>query len=161
MFRNTSPASEPAPVDEADPVDLIPLSVLALDLPEPATGWEPFLTVRNIAVVVDDVGRDSITRADARTLIAEKHENERRAQEVAARNEQRMIEADRLRFARLGRGIPAGMIPEGMTGAAAMLLAEHESRPPSVREQLLEAELGGSSNSMVYQPFPQDEDAAS
>lgn len=68
-----------------------------------------------------------------------------------------MIEADRVRRARLGRGIPAGMIPDGMTPAAAMMLAEHESRPPSVHEQLLEAEFGGTSNSMVYQPFPNDE----
>jgi hypothetical protein len=74
MFRNTSTAAiePPAPLEVvAAATTLIPLSVLALDLAAPATGWSPFLTVRNIAIVSDDVGRDSITRADARTLIAE------------------------------------------------------------------------------------------
>lgn len=56
MFRNTSPAAiePPAPV-VTPPADLIPLSVLALDVAAPVTGWEPFLTVRNIPVVVDDI----------------------------------------------------------------------------------------------------------
>ena len=40
--------------------ELVPLSVLQLDLPAPATGWNAFLAERHIPVRLDDLGRDSI-----------------------------------------------------------------------------------------------------
>jgi hypothetical protein len=95
MFRNLpSPLADTDVTVPAVPSEVVPLSVLALDLPSPATGWEPFLTVRNIAIVVDDIGRPSVSRDDAGTLIAEKHEGERRAREVAKQQEQAAIAAD-------------------------------------------------------------------
>ena len=63
-----------------DPADLlVPLSVLALDLSAPSVGgWPAYLAGRGIEVVADDLGRDSITRADARRLFTERREAEAR-----------------------------------------------------------------------------------
>jgi hypothetical protein len=58
MFRNTAAAIEPPVV--APPAELVPLSVLGLDVSAPATGWEPFLTVRNITILFDDIGRSQL-----------------------------------------------------------------------------------------------------
>jgi hypothetical protein len=69
MFK-TAAAAEPI-TDVMDPADTVPLSVLALDLDAPsAGGWHAYLASRGIAVLGDDVGRDSITKADARRLAA-------------------------------------------------------------------------------------------
>jgi hypothetical protein len=78
MFR-TVPVAEPAP-DVKVPADLISLSVLALDLPEPSgVGWAAYLADRGIAIVLDEIGRAAITKADARSLFDERRENEARA----------------------------------------------------------------------------------
>jgi hypothetical protein len=59
MFK-TAAAAEPI-TDVMDPADTVPLSVLALDLDAPsAGGWHAYLASRGIAVLGDDVGRDSI-----------------------------------------------------------------------------------------------------
>jgi hypothetical protein len=56
MFR-TTPVTEPTR-DDVVPADVIPLSHLALDLPEPhSVGWPAHLAERGIAVVEDDIGR--------------------------------------------------------------------------------------------------------
>ena len=155
MFRNTAtPAAEPPVPVEVPPAELIPLSHLSLDLSTPVTGWSAFLTVRNIAIVSDDVGRDSITKADARTLIAEKHENERRAQEVAKQNEQRMIEADRVHRAQIWGGLHWAEIPDGVLPVQAMTQAAHDAQPK--RLSPLQEALAGES--MTYHPIPQDEE---
>jgi hypothetical protein len=159
MFRNTAPVTEPMPVvaEQADPGrdHLIPLSHLGLDLPAPATGWLVELDRRGISITSDDLGRDSIGRDDARQLIAEHHEAEARQRQVMERQEHQLIEADRVRRANLPSGIPAGLIPDGMT-AAEMLFAG-ERRPRSVREQLLERELAHSEPELVYQSIGPDE----
>jgi hypothetical protein len=47
--------------------ELIPLSVLELDLEPPSVGgWRPYLADRGVAVVEDDLGRASVARSDAR-----------------------------------------------------------------------------------------------
>jgi hypothetical protein len=74
---------------------LIPLSVLALDLEAPAEGWTAYLHSSGIAVVADDIGRSAISRADARQLFTERRENEVRAREVTERQERQAIEQDR------------------------------------------------------------------
>jgi hypothetical protein len=58
----------------------------------PVEGWTAYLHERNIPVVVDDLGREAIARSDARQLLAEKRENEGRAREMAARQEQQFVE---------------------------------------------------------------------
>jgi len=142
MFRNTAtPAAEPAPI-VAPPADLIPLSVLELDLSAPTTGWEPFLTVRNIAIVSDDIGRKAVSRDDARTLLTEQHENERRAQEVARRQERAAIEADRVRRASIWVGQPWYETPMGLSAAQAWAQAEKDAQPK--RQSVLEHALGNT-----------------
>jgi hypothetical protein len=54
MFRNSATTSEPAPVVVAPADAPIPLSHLALDLPEPVGGWPACLAGRGIEVIDDD-----------------------------------------------------------------------------------------------------------
>jgi hypothetical protein len=58
---------------------LVPLVVLELSLDVPAIGWNVYLADRDIAITLDDLGREAVSRDDARMLIAEKRENEARA----------------------------------------------------------------------------------
>jgi hypothetical protein len=46
MFRAMPDTAPPADTDVIDRADLIPLSHLALDLPEPPVGWRAFLADR-------------------------------------------------------------------------------------------------------------------
>ena len=61
--------------------ELIPLSVLALDHPEPLAGWEPLLQARGIELLTDDLYRPAIRREDARQLAEERREWERESAE--------------------------------------------------------------------------------
>jgi hypothetical protein len=74
MF-NKAPAAEPAP-DVIVPADVIPVSHIELDLVTPVEGWASYLAGRDIAVVIDDVGRLSISREDAKRLFDEHRENQ-------------------------------------------------------------------------------------
>jgi hypothetical protein len=160
MFNKTAAPVIELPAPQVTPTeDLIPVSVIALELPAPTVGgWDAFLSNRGVEVLTDDIGRLAVSRSDARLLIAEQVEAETRRREAMQRQERKFIEADRLRLARLGRGMPASMIPDGMSAADAMMIDEYASRPPSVREQLWGQELGGSQTSMVYQSFPSEQD---
>ena len=84
----------------------VTLTELERDLPAPAAGWAAELDRRGVAVVLDDLGRPSITRAAARDLFTEHREQ----QEAAARHreeiEQGVIEADAARRAALPEGYP-------------------------------------------------------
>jgi bifunctional ADP-heptose synthase (sugar kinase/adenylyltransferase) len=116
MFK-TAAAAEPI-TDVMDPADTVPLSVLALDLDAPsAGGWHAYLASRGIAVLVDDVGRDSITKADARRLFDERREHEIRRRQIAARQEQAALEADRAFRAGLPKGLHWTDIPVGVSAA--------------------------------------------
>jgi hypothetical protein len=64
MFGNKSVTEAPV---EAEPVETVALSVLALDLPELISA-PAYLSDRNIVIVSDDIGRPSISHADARRL---------------------------------------------------------------------------------------------
>jgi hypothetical protein len=101
----------------------------------------------------------SISRVAARQLFNEQREAEVRRRERAAELERQAVEQDRLRRASLPTGIPAGLIPDGLAPAEAMVLAGESSGPraKSVREQLLERELG-SGESMVFHSFGPDEE---
>jgi hypothetical protein len=153
MFK-TTPATEPAPVKVALD-ELIPLSVLELDLPAPAAGWLIELDRRGIEVVTDDLGRASITRADARQLFDEHREAEARAREVAARQERQAIEADRQWREQLPSGTPWWQLPVGVSAAEVWAKAEKDAKPKR-RTPLEDALAGGG---MVYRPL-QDEEAS-
>jgi hypothetical protein len=153
MFK-TTPAAEPAPI-VTPPADLVPISHLALDLPEPSVGWLIELDRRHIDVLVDDIGRKAISRSDARGLLDERREDELRRQEAAARNEARAVEQDRLRRASIWRGLPAVDLPVGVSASSAMLQAAKDSEPKRM-SPLQEALSGESLTYHSYQTSPED-----
>jgi hypothetical protein len=159
VFR-TAPVVEPAPDVMVPAEPPVPLSHLELDLPAPVEGWPAFLAARNIEITLDDIGRMTISRVAARQLFDEQREAEVRWREKAAELERQAVEQDRLRRASLPTGIPADLVPDGLAPAEAMMLAGESSAPraKSVREQLLERELG-SGESMVFHSFGPDGEA--
>ena len=152
MFRTSAPVAEPAPdvVGTAVPTDLIPLSHLELDLPAPTLGWLIELDRRGIEIVLDDVGRKSVSRDNAKMLLDEQREREVRQREAAARNEQLAVEADRVRLASIRRGVPAVDLPPGVAPATAMLAADHDAQPK--RTSPLQEALAGEA--MTYHRLP-------
>jgi hypothetical protein len=150
MFRNPS-AAEPLPLKVVEvATGLVPLSVLSLDLVAPELGWVAYLNSRGIEVVTDDLGRLSISRADARQLFDEHRENEARKARHLEAAEAAAIEADRVRFAQIWRGVPADAIPDGVRAGDAMVQAAIDSQPQ--RQSPVREALGGKS--MVYHAFP-------
>jgi hypothetical protein len=107
----------------------VPLSHLELDLPAPVEGWAVFLAGRGVEVTLDDIGRMSVSRGDARQLLIEQREAEARKREVLERNEQQAIEADRVRRASIWGGVPATAFPDGVSAASVMLTAAQDARP--------------------------------
>jgi hypothetical protein len=161
MFRNPAPVAEPAPDAIERPAEVaVPLSHLSLDVDEPPVGWDAFLAGRGIPIVLDHIGRLSISSADARQLLTERREDEIRRREVAARQEAQAIAADQARRARLPRGMPADIVRDGLTPAEALVMVGESSAPraKSVHEQLLERELSHRSEpELVYQSIGPDE----
>jgi hypothetical protein len=147
VFR-TAPVVEPAP-DVKIPADLIPISHLELDLPTPVEGWTVFLSGRGVEITLDDIGRMSISRVAARQLFDEQREAEVRRREKAAEFERQAVEQDQLRRAQIWGGIPADMIPVGVSPAQAMALAEKDARPR--RRSVLEDSLSNSGT--VFHPI--------
>src|SRR5829696_7710579 len=127
----------PRQVDGSRTAELVPLSVIALDLPAPAVGWAAELAGRGVEVVRDDLGRPSITRAAARDLFAEHREQQEAIARRRAEIEQRVIAADEARRAALPRGIPVHAVPEGMS-AAQLMMAADPMGDRSRRESVLE-----------------------
>jgi hypothetical protein len=155
MFRSTVTAPAP-PADVADPADLIPLSVLALDLPElSAGGWDAYLTGRGIEVATDRIGRSAISSADARQLILEKQEGEAHAREVAARQEREAVERDRAFRAALPTGLHWTDIPAGVSAAQLWAQSEKDSRPR--RRSVLEDALSNEGTILYSLPPTPDE----
>ena len=97
-----------------------------------------------LKVVADDLGRPAISRASARTLIAERAADEVRRREVAARLEREAIARDEERKANVWAGLPKDRIPVGMTATEAMLQAAAADRPMR-RKSMLEESLDGKS----------------
>jgi hypothetical protein len=159
VFSKATPVTKPA-LDVIVPADLVPISHLALDLDVPPNDWAAFLAGRNIEITLDDVGRAAISRVAARQLFDEQREAEVRRRERAAELERQAVEQDRLRRASLPAGIPAALVPDGLAPAEAMMLAGESSAPRarSVREQLLERELGFG-ESMEFHSFGPDGEA--
>ena len=140
----------------ADLADLIPISVIALDLAEPpAGGWIAYLASRGIPIVLDHIGREAIDSADARQLLDERREAEVRRREAIARNEQRAIEADRLHRSQIWQGVPADSLPVGVAPAAAMLQSAKDAQPK--RESPIEEAFSGKS--MTYHAWPTEDES--
>ena len=118
--------------------ELIPLSHLALDHPEPLAGWDPLLEARGIELLTDDLYRPAIRREDARRLAEERREWERES----------VDKANRLQESLEGLPVPAGL--PSLEGASAMespmahdpgyqTAAEEFGRPrPNFLDELLE-----------------------
>jgi len=159
MFNKAAPVTESAP-DVVVPADLVPLSHLALDLQAPQLGWPAYLAGRGVEVTLDDIGRAAISRADARQLFDEQRQAEAEQARKRADLERAAVEQDRLRRAQIWGGLPAGRVPADLQPVEAMVLAGESSGPraKSVREQLLERELG-SGESLVFHSFGPDEEA--
>jgi hypothetical protein len=156
MFNKTALVAEPTPVEVATtvPTDLIPLSVLALDLPEPpAGGWTAYLVGRGLEVLTDDLGRLAVTRADARRLFDKRREDEARRREVAERQERQAVEADRAFRAALPKGLHWTAIPDGASAAQVWAQAEKDARPK--RRTVLQDALEGGGG-LVYHQLRED-----
>jgi hypothetical protein len=130
------------------PGEPVPLSVLELDLPAPTIGWAAGLAEKGIRTVLDDLGRLCVSRGDARRLFEEHREAESRKREMAARQEQLAVEADRAFRAQLSPGIPWYQLPDGVSFAQAAAAAEAEAHPrrtPTRGEWLF-----GETDTMVF-----------
>ena len=127
----------------------VPLSVLALDLAEPAEGWSNFLGRRAITIIPDDLGRDSVSRGDARRLLDEKRSADLRQAALRRLAEQEAVEADERRRAQIWQGVPAAALPPDASPASVMLQAAKEARPK--RTSVLEESLSGGG--MVFHPL--------
>ena len=133
---------------------LLPISILGLDLPAPAAGWPAELERRQITVIVDELGRPSISWGDARQLFADHLENEARRNRHRLQMEQQAVEADQRRLASLPRGVPAGAVPDGMSAGLLMMASDPIPGEPR-RRSLLEESLDNS-GTLTYHPI-QDE----
>ena len=147
--------------------ELIPLSVLELDLPA-QDGWTLDLT--GVTVVADDVGRRSVSRDDARRLITEHRASVARAEERLRRHreeaERRAIEWDREFRAQLHPGLPASMFAPGEDPIQVQVAAELASDPRrrSLREELMDAQFGRSADDekvYTYHPIRDEADGGS
>src|SRR5215213_2300160 len=129
MFRA---AAASAPGEEVAPSSLVPLSVLRLEM-DPGPDWSAYLAERDVPVLTDAVGRDSVLSSDARTLLAEYRETVAAEREAAARKrealEREAEERDRAMRAQLWGGLSAEHLPVGVSPAAAMLQAAADERP--------------------------------
>ena len=160
MFRST-PVDVATAHDVVVPEeDVIALSVLQLDLPQPPEGWAAYLGRRGIAIVPDSLGRDAIGHDAARRLLDERRADELRRARHLAVAEAEAVEADRVKFAQIWRGVDASAIPEGVQPATAMLQAARDSLPK--RSSVLEESLSNSKE-MSYHAFsahPDEEEAS-
>jgi hypothetical protein len=152
MFHKPVDTVPALQADVVPPVDLIPLSVLELDLPTPGEGWSAFLADRSISITIDDIGRVAIARGDARLLFTERRESEAKAREHAAAAELQAIERDRQFRASLGRGIPADAIPAGMTFGEVVASVELDSQTYRPRASMAE-DLLSNDGSMTFHSF--------
>jgi hypothetical protein len=148
--------SPPEPLDAPEP--LIPLSVLALDLEPPVEGWALFLGRRGITFKPDDLGRDAISRGDAKKLLDEKREHVLRVKALRAQQEQEQVEADRQFRASLGQGVPADLIPAGSTYLEAVVAAQLDAQGYRPRRRSMAEDLFDNSGSLTFHSLAQSDE---
>jgi hypothetical protein len=100
------------------------------------------------------LGRDSVSRGDARRLLDEKRESDLRQAALQRLAEREAVEADERRRAQIWQGVRADLLPPDARPAAVMLQAAKESQPrrQSVLQHALSHEDG-----LTYHPLPQDD----
>src|SRR5215208_5777455 len=156
MFRT---ATVSAPVEEVVSSSLVPLSVLRLEM-DPGPGWSAYLAERDVPVLTDAVGRDSVLSSDARVLLAEYREVAAE-REAAARHRERLEreaeERDRERRAQIWQGVPASAFPDGVSAASVMVAALRDSRPK--RESVLQEALSNSGGITFHSLAPVSDDS--
>ena len=162
MFRASHadpPTAPDMPEASAGPVrdHLMPLSVLELELAAPDAGWAAHLADRGISITIDDIGRASVTRSDARQLFTEKREREAHAREHAAEVERQAIEQDQRFRASLGVGLPAAAIPHGMTYGEVVASAELDSQAYRPKTTLIADVLDNSADTLIFHPMHDEE----
>lgn len=143
--------------DQVAPCDHpVPLAELERDLGgAPSEGWSQFLGRRAVSLQPDDLGRDCVSRHDARLLLDEAREHELKRRKLLALQEAEFIEQDELRRAQLPKGTP-WYEAVGLSAVEAMMQSDYANKPRSVRQQLLDDALAGGGSTMVYQPFQDD-----
>jgi hypothetical protein len=151
MFRANPAVEAPVVLRDESPV---PLSVLQLELGEPAEGWRAFLADRHIEVVADDIGRQSVARSDARMLLTEQREREAEQARRRKLAEAQAVADDQIRRARIWGGAPA---VEGVSAAALMLQVDKDAQPK--RRSVLQEALAGS-ETLTYHPLPKSDEAS-
>jgi hypothetical protein len=156
MFRSTGTDTAESAPDVNVAADVIPLSVLQLDLDAPVEGWLVHLNAKGVEVTLDDLGRMSIARVDARRLFTEKREREAEQARRRKLAEAQAVADDQIRRAQIWRGVPADHLPIGATPASVMLAAAKGARPKRVTP--LQEALAGSEG-MTYHSLS-DEDAS-
>lgn len=129
---------------------VVPLSVLNLDLPAPAGGWAVELGRRGVVIIEDDLGRAAVPRSVARSLLAERREQEATAARAREELERRVVAADEARRAAMPKGIPVSAVPTGMSAAELMMLSD--PFPAERRESVLEHSLANPDGALIYHP---------
>ena len=160
MFRHGSVA-EAEEIEQGDLArdhdDLIPLSVLQLDL-DPGEPWPLFLGRRGIAFRPDRIGRDAVTAGDAQRLIAERRAQELKKQRRLKVAEEEAVAADQARRALIWKGVAADRMPEGVAPAAAMLQSARDAQPrrTPTRNEWLFNEVA---DTMIFHELPKDDES--
>jgi hypothetical protein len=142
MFRSTGTDTAESAPDVNVAADVIPLSHLELDLVAPVEGWTVFLAARGVEVTLDDIGRMSIARVDARRLLTEKREREAEQARRRKLAEAQAVADDQIRRAQIWQGVPADHMPPGVAPAAVMLQASRDAQPK--RTSVLQEALADS-----------------
>ena len=157
MFRST-PVDVATTHDVVVPEeDVIALSVLALDLPQPPEGWAAYLGRRGVAIVPDSLGRDAIGHDAARRLLDERRADELRRVRRLAVAEAEAVADDERRRALIWKGVSATALPEGVSASSVMLQAAKDAEPK--RTTPLEHALSNSGGMEyhAYGPNPDEE----
>jgi hypothetical protein len=158
MFRHM-PTTDTEPTRDVTVSDeLIPLSVFALDHPQPPEGWSNFLGRWGITLRPDDIGRDSIRRSDAQMLLHEQRANELRVAKLRQLAEAEAVADDERRRALIWKGVSATALPVGVSAGDAMLQAAKDAQPR--RTTPLEEALSNS-GTLTYHPMRDNEAEAS
>jgi hypothetical protein len=163
MIRKSTVAKAAEALTEtADPADLVTLADLATE----GFGYgSPYVTTprdaidalaRQLAddIVIDDIGRRSVSRSAARALFTERREAEARQREAQRRREAELEEQPLSNPIR--GGVPCDQIPDGVLPASAMLQAARDAQPKrrSVLEQALTNDDG-----ITYHPVDREDES--
>jgi hypothetical protein len=121
--------------------------------------WSAYLAERDVPVLTDAVGRDSVLSSDARALLAEYRETVAAEREAAARRhelrEREAEERDRAMRAQIWKGVPAAAFPGVESAASVLVAALRESRPK--RQSVLDAALANAGE-MTFHSLAPDAD---